>query len=154
MYVVAAGIGCTQHRAGCGDICAHRGSHGCAVAAPALNTAKCRQKILFRFILATSQRQVRTKRPVYLYMRNSIDSGPHHVLPRAYCGCISRWKMASSSDAWWILAQNCTLTVPCLLSISCPYRAPSALQPTSPSQLLRAEFVCCNLCCGKVAIAN
>src|SRR3982074_2105075 len=47
-----------------------------------------------------------------------------------------------------------TLTVRCLLSISCPYRAPSALQPTSPSQLLRAEFVCCNLCCGKVAIAN
>jgi len=47
-----------------------------------------------------------------------------------------------------------------LASLVCyPYHAlmpsiPSALQPKSPSQLLRAKFLCCNLCCGKVAIAN
>jgi hypothetical protein len=91
-----------------------------------------------------------TQRGLSLCRRTSIDSGPHHVLPRAYCGCSSRWKMASSSDAWWVLAQNCTSYCPSSAIISCP----SALQPKSPSQLLRAKFVCCNLCCGKAAIAN
>jgi hypothetical protein len=107
-----------------------------------------------RRFLSTSSGHIPTgkfaQRCLSTLQRHSTDLGPHHVLPRAYGGCSSRWKLASSSGKRHFVGTDPELHFYSLVSLACCHIVPLDTSKKDPSQLLGANFLCCSINVWKV----